>query len=61
MVLLMLEAAGLYGHALGISESGSFITSIATQFTHAKWHDFIFGFYSNPVLCLLPEQLWPSL
>ncbi len=44
----MLEAAGLYGHALGISESGSFITSIATQFTHAKWHGLHFWILFKP-------------
>lgn len=48
MVLLMLEAAGLYGHALGISESGSFIHSIATQFTHAKWHGLHFWDFIQP-------------
>lgn len=38
MVLLMIEASGLYEHVLSMSSSGSLPSAIATQFTHAPWH-----------------------
>ena len=38
MVLLMLEASGLYDHVVGMTKPTSFIHSIAIQFTHYPWH-----------------------
>lgn len=38
MVLLMLEASGLYRHILEMSEQSPIIHGLATQFTHAEWH-----------------------
>lgn len=38
MVLLMMEAAGLYEHVLRIAAPSSFFHSVAVQFTHAQWH-----------------------
>jgi predicted acyltransferase len=37
MVLLMLEAAGLYDHALQLTE-GTFLNSFLIQFTHHPWN-----------------------
>ncbi len=38
MVLLMLEASGLYDHVLSMTKPASSIHSIAIQFTHFPWH-----------------------
>lgn len=38
MVLLMLEASGLYEHVLKMAGPGSFVHAIANQFTHYPWH-----------------------
>jgi predicted acyltransferase len=38
MVLLMLEASGLYEYGRTLSKPGSFIHSLAIQFDHAQWH-----------------------
>lgn len=38
MVLLMLEASGLYQHVLRMTKPTSFVHSIAIQFTHHPWH-----------------------
>lgn len=38
MVLLMLEASGLYDQVLTTTKPASFIHSIAVQFTHFPWH-----------------------
>jgi predicted acyltransferase len=42
MVLLMLEAAGLYRHIIAITEPSSFLQSLAVQFTHHPWHGLTF-------------------
>lgn len=42
MVLLMLEAAGLYRHTIAITESSTFIHALAVQFTHHPWHGMTF-------------------
>ncbi|MGN6800962.1 MAG: acyltransferase family protein [Ginsengibacter sp.] len=38
MVLLMLESTGMYEHLLHMSGKGSFLHTIAIQFTHYPWH-----------------------
>ncbi len=38
MVLLMLESTGLYEHLLRMSTPGTFLHSLANQFTHYPWH-----------------------
>lgn len=38
MVLLMLEASGLYDYARTLSKPGSFIQLLGIQFDHAEWH-----------------------
>ena len=38
MVLLMLEASGLYGCVREFSTPGSFINAIGIEFDHAEWH-----------------------
>lgn len=38
MVLLMLDASGLYDYARTLSKPGSFIQSLGIQFDHAEWH-----------------------
>ncbi|HEU5052618.1 MAG TPA: DUF5009 domain-containing protein [Hanamia sp.] len=38
MVLLMLESTKMYEHLLHMSSKGSFLHSIAIQFTHYPWH-----------------------
>lgn len=48
MVLLMLEAAGLYRHVIAITEPSSFIHSLATQFTHHPWHGLTFWDFVQP-------------
>lgn len=48
MVLLMLEAAGLYRHIIAITEPSSFIHSLAIQFTHHPWHGLTFWDFIQP-------------
>ncbi|MEO6949772.1 MAG: hypothetical protein ABI123_09105 [Ginsengibacter sp.] len=38
MVLLMIEASGLYDHIQNMTTPGSVIHSIANQFSHYPWH-----------------------
>lgn len=38
MVLLMFESSGLYDHIFNLTKPGSFLHSIAIQFTHYPWH-----------------------
>ena len=48
MVLLMLEASGLYRHVLNMTEPTSFIHSLAVQFTHHPWHGLTFWDFIQP-------------
>lgn len=38
MILLMIDSTGLYEHWVSMTEPGSFIHSVAIQFTHYPWH-----------------------
>ncbi|HET7119323.1 MAG TPA: DUF5009 domain-containing protein [Hanamia sp.] len=38
MILLMIDSTGLYEHWVSMAEPGSFIHSVAIQFTHYPWH-----------------------
>ncbi len=40
MVLLMLEASGIYEYVRTLSKPGSFMHSLGIQFDHAKWNGF---------------------
>ena len=53
MVLLMLESTGMYEHWLGLSESGSFLNSLAIQFTHADWHGLHFWDFIQPAFMFI--------
>jgi predicted acyltransferase len=53
MVLLMLEASGLYGNVLHMTESSSFIHSIAIQFTHYSWHGLHFWDFIQPAFMFI--------
>lgn len=53
MVLLMLEASGLYRHVLGMTEPTSFIHSIAIQFTHYPWHGLHFWDFIQPAFMFI--------
>ena len=53
MVLLMLEASGLYDHVVGITKPTSFIHSIAIQFTHYPWHGLHFWDLIQPAFMFI--------
>jgi len=53
MVLLMLEASGLYDHVGNMTEPGSFIHSIANQFTHYPWHGLHFWDLIQPAFMFI--------
>ncbi|MCG9970625.1 acyltransferase family protein [Christiangramia crocea] len=53
MVLLMLEAAGLYKHLVNTSTPSSFLHSIAVQFTHHAWHGLRFWDLIQPAFMFI--------
>ncbi len=53
MILLMLEASGLYEYAQTLSKPGSFIHSLAIQFDHAKWHGLHFWDLIQPAFMFI--------
>jgi predicted acyltransferase len=53
MVLLMLEASGLYEYALTLSKPGSFIHSLGIQFDHAEWHGLHFWDLIQPAFMFI--------
>ncbi len=53
MVLLMLEASGLYEYARALSNPGSFIHSLAIQFDHATWHGLHFWDLIQPAFMFI--------
>lgn len=53
MVLLMLEASGLYEYARTLSKPGSFIHSLAIQFDHAQWHGLHFWDLIQPAFMFI--------
>lgn len=53
MVLLMLEASGLYRHIIDITEPTSFGHFLATQFTHHPWHGLNFWDLIQPGFMLI--------
>jgi predicted acyltransferase len=53
MVLLMFEASGLYEHVFNITSPGSFIHSIAIQFTHYPWHGLHFWDLIQPAFMFI--------
>lgn len=53
MVLLMLEASGLYEYARTLSKSGSFVHSLAIQFDHAEWHGLHFWDLIQPAFMFI--------
>lgn len=53
MVLLMLEASGLYEHALNLSGPSGFIHAVVSQFTHAEWHGLHFWDFIQPAFMFI--------
>jgi predicted acyltransferase len=53
MVLLMLEASGLYEYARTLSKPGSFMHSLAMQFDHAAWHGLHFWDLIQPAFMFI--------
>ncbi|HSV10091.1 MAG TPA: DUF5009 domain-containing protein [Hanamia sp.] len=53
MVLLMLEASGLYEYARTLSTPGSFIHSLAIEFDHAQWHGLHFWDLIQPAFMFI--------
>lgn len=53
MVLLMLESSGLYDHLTEHTSEGSFIHSIAIQFTHYPWHGLHFWDLIQPAFMFI--------
>lgn len=53
MVLLMLEASGLYEYGRTLSKPGSFIHSLAIQFDHAQWHGLHFWDLIQPAFMFI--------
>jgi predicted acyltransferase len=53
MVLLMLESTGMHEHWLEMSESGSFLNVLATQFTHTPWHGLYFWDLIQPAFMFI--------
>ena len=53
MVLLMLEASGLYGYAREFSKPGSFFNAIGMEFDHAEWHGLHFWDLIQPAFMFI--------
>lgn len=53
MVLLMLEASGLYKHVVDTSAPSSFYNSVAIQFTHHPWHGLHFWDLIQPAFMFI--------
>ncbi|BBE20215.1 N-acetylglucosamine related transporter, NagX [Aquipluma nitroreducens] len=53
MVLLMLEASGLYDHIFNMTTPGSFLHSIANQFKHYPWHGLHFWDLIQPAFMFI--------
>ncbi len=53
MVLLMVESTGMYEHWLNMSGSGSFLHSLAIQFTHKPWHGLHFWDLIQPAFMFI--------
>jgi predicted acyltransferase len=53
MVLLVMEASGLYDHVLHMSDPSSFLHSVAVQFTHAEWHGLHFWDLIQPAFMFI--------
>jgi predicted acyltransferase len=53
MVLLVMEASGLYDHILHMSDPSSFLHSAAVQFTHAEWHGLHFWDLIQPAFMFI--------
>lgn len=53
MVLLMLEASGLYEHVVGMTNPTTFIHSFAIQFTHHSWHGLHFWDLIQPAFMFI--------
>lgn len=53
MVLLMLEASGLYEYARKLSTPGTFIHSLSIQFNHAVWHGLHFWDLIQPAFMFI--------
>ncbi len=53
MVLLILESTGIYEHLLDMSASGSFVHSLAEQFTHMPWHGLRFWDFIQPAFMFI--------
>ncbi|MCJ7467288.1 MAG: DUF5009 domain-containing protein [Maribacter sp.] len=53
MVLLMLESTGMYEHWLEMSGQGSFLNSLAEQFTHKPWHGLNFWDFIQPAFMFI--------
>jgi predicted acyltransferase len=53
MVLLMLESTGMYEHWLEMSGQGSFLNSLAEQFTHKPWHGLHFWDFIQPAFMFI--------
>lgn len=53
MVLLMMDASGLYQHTLDFTESTSMLYSIAKQFTHHPWNGLYFWDLIQPAFMFI--------
>lgn len=53
MVLLMVESTGMYEHWLNMSGPGSFLNSLAIQFTHKPWHGLHFWDFIQPAFMFI--------
>jgi len=53
MVLLMLEASGLYEYGRNLSNPGSLIQLLAIQFDHATWHGLHFWDLIQPAFMFI--------
>ena len=53
MVLLMFESSGLYDHLNEHTQEGSFLHSIAIQFTHYPWHGLHFWDLIQPAFMFI--------
>jgi predicted acyltransferase len=53
MVLLMLEASGLYEHFVSMTNPASFIHSLAIQLTHYPWHGLHFWDLIQPAFMFI--------
>lgn len=53
MVLLMLEASGLYRHIINTTEPNSFAHLLAMQFTHHPWHGLRFWDLIQPAFMFI--------